>query len=183
MKYVILFSILIFGGCSPSKKVEVPANYDAWLHRSEWRANSFGHDWSFNSSNKFTQRMPIYYKTIGSEKDYHLAIEMADLDSTLGTFDSLQIRYRSNLDLSCTIALLPEDKHGFELSKERGILLPSNPGKTRLVTLTPNDFGKDWNKQTSITLFECNNIAIANSSYLKPGKEYFLQIEEVRIYK
>lgn len=185
MKWLsILLSLLLITSCKNSPKVNNTAPYDAWFHRSEWKANSFGYKWEAHSVNPFTNTMPIFYKTTASDKDFHVAIEMADLDSTIDAFDSLQISYSSTIDLSVTIALLPEDKHGFELKKNRKAQLPATKkNEQKQVTLSPNDFSDDWEKKNPITLAQCNNIAIVNRSYLTPGQKVFIQIHDVRLYR
>lgn len=180
--YPLLLLLLLISSCHKKEIREQIKPYDAWIHRSEWKANSFGYNWELHSNNKFTNRMPIFYKTTASNKDYHVAIELADLDSSVGTFDSLQIEYTSTIPLSVTLALLPEDKHGFELRKNRRDLLSPSPKKSKKITLTPADFGEDWHKKEAIPLARCNNIAIGNRNYLTPGQDIFIQIKDLRLF-
>lgn len=182
MPLYLLVLLLLLTACSTEKSINT-TSYDAWIHRSEWKANSFAYNWQANSTNRFSNKMPIFYKTVAGKKDYHIAIELADLDSTIGDFDSLSITYRSSLPLGVTIALLPEDAHGFELTQDARRLLPASPKKKRTVTLRPSHFGEDWNKQKQISISRCNNIAISNLTYLTPGQEVYVTIEDVRLYK
>lgn len=183
MKWLfILLSLLLIMACTSSPKTDTTAPYDAWFHRSEWKANSFGYNWEAHSVNAFTKKMPIFYETTAGDKDFHVAIEMADLDSTIGIFDSLQITYSSTLDLNVTIALLPEDTHGFELRKNRKNQIPATKKKKKKITLTPKDFGDDWEKKSPIKISQCNNIAIGNRNYLTPEQKVFIQIHDIRIY-
>lgn len=182
MRLILLVSSLLLAACSTEQSIQT-TTYDAWIHHSTWKANSFAHNWQANSTNRFSNRMPIFYRTIAGNNDYYMAIEIADLDSSIGTFDSLSITYCSSLPLGVTLALLPEDAHGFELTSEARRLLPASPKKRRTVTLRPSHFGEDWNKQKQIPISQCNNIAISNLTYLTPGQEVSVRIEDIRLYK
>lgn len=178
----LLYCLLLLLSCKKQPE-EAPisnAPYRPWTHQAQWRGNTFTYDWKMNSNDSFHTTMPILYSGEAKKEDTRFALELADLDSCIGAFDSLYIRYRSSHRLTLTIALLPEDKHGFMVPPKLNLIETDN--SENAITVTKTQFGPDWCKDSVITISQCNNIAFSNEKLLTKGDSFFVRIEEIRIY-
>lgn len=188
MKYIVsLVLFLILYACTFDSEKEVMTSGESWLHRSQWQASTFDSTWSPLNQTELTSSLPIVAKVIIDDKADNFAFDIYNKESTLGDFDSITVRYKSNIDLFfCTAIrwheIFGDDDHGFVLKDDIDKAL-KRCDETEEVTFYPTDFKGDWFSSTpKLTINQCNNIGIGNKSSIKEGDSIAVTIESITVF-
>lgn len=188
MKYLLPITLfVILYGCTFDSEEEITTNGDSWLHRSQWKVITATANWETINQTEFSTSLPLVASVEVEENAVHFAFDIYDKDSTLGAFDSITVRYISNIDLYICAAIrwheiFGDDDHGFELKNGLDKCL-KKCSETEEVTFYPTDFGGDWFSGTpKLTINQCNNFGIGNKSDISEGDSIAVTIESITIF-
>lgn len=188
MKYIVsIVLFLILYACTFDSEKEVTLTGDSWLHRSQWQASTFNSAWIPLEQTDFSSSLPVTANVKIDDKADYFAFDIYDKDSTLGSFDSITVRYKSNIDLFFCAAIrwhdiFGDDDHGFVLKDDIDKCL-KKCDQMEEVTFYPTDFKGDWFSSTpKLTINQCNNFGIGNTSSIKEGDSIAVTIESITIF-
>lgn len=191
MKNLTIFVVFcLIYGCAFDKEDhnESTKQSDSWLSRAKWRASTLDEEWNMLSNNPFKGGGPVICEMPIKAQDYHFAFDIYDGDSTLGSFDSIVVSYKSNIDLYICSAIrwhdnFGDDLHGFEVKPEIDKKLTTCT-EFETQTFYASDFGTDW--YTGIPMLDIsqsNNFGIGNVHPLADGDTIRTTIRSIEIYR